>query len=133
MNNANAVPAVADPVDPVDLVDLVVIHEHPEWQKPLFEALDRRGVLWAPFDIKSAAFGDHDVPRAKLYFNQASPSAYLRGNTRAVPLGLAYLRNGQRKEANQQIAALSAINTQSAGLAVLNKKLQGLSTAPSVH
>ncbi len=48
-------------------------------------------------------------------------------------LGLAYLRNGQRKEANQQIAALSAINTQSAGLAVLNKKLQGLSTAPSVH
>ncbi len=24
--------------------DLVVIHEHPEWQKPLFEALERRGV-----------------------------------------------------------------------------------------
>jgi glutathione synthase/RimK-type ligase-like ATP-grasp enzyme len=28
-----------------------------------------------------------------LYFNQASPSAYLRGNTRAVPLALAYMRS----------------------------------------
>ena len=32
-------------------------------------------------------------PRAPLYFNQASPSAYLRGNTRAVPLALAYMRS----------------------------------------
>jgi glutathione synthase/RimK-type ligase-like ATP-grasp enzyme len=76
-------------------IDLVVIHEHPEWQKPLFEALDRRGVSWAAFDLKSAVFGDHDVPRARLYFNQASPSAYLRGNARAVPLGLAYMRQLQ--------------------------------------
>jgi glutathione synthase/RimK-type ligase-like ATP-grasp enzyme len=28
-----------------------------------------------------------------LYFNQASPSAYLRGHTRAVPLALAYMRS----------------------------------------
>ena len=76
-------------------VDVVVIHEHPEWQKPLFDALTRRGVSWAPFDLKSAVFGDHDPPRARLYFNQASPSAYVRGNTRAVPLGLAYLRQLQ--------------------------------------
>ena len=76
-------------------VDIVVIHEHPEWQKPLFEALDKRGVSWAPFDLKQAVFGDHDVPTAKVYFNQASPSAYLRGNTRAVTLGLAYLRQLQ--------------------------------------
>jgi glutathione synthase/RimK-type ligase-like ATP-grasp enzyme len=87
--NASTTASVADPVD------LVVIHEHPEWQKPLFEALDRRGVSWAAFDLKSAVFGDHDVPRAKLYFNQASPSAYLRGNARAVPLGLAYMRQLQ--------------------------------------
>ena len=76
-------------------VDVVIIHEHPEWQKPLFAALDARGVKWAAFDLKDAVFGDHDVPKAKLYFNQASPSAYLRGNTRAVPLGLAYLRQLQ--------------------------------------
>jgi len=74
-------------------VDLVVIHEHPEWQKPLFSALDRRGLRWAPFDLKRAAFAPEAVPEAKVYFNQASPSAYVRGNTRAVPLALAYLRS----------------------------------------
>ncbi|MCC6624337.1 MAG: hypothetical protein IT385_24005 [Deltaproteobacteria bacterium] len=73
-------------------VDLVVIHEHPEWQKPLFAALDRRGLRWAPFDLKRAAFRVDDLPRARLYFNQASPSAYVRGNTRAVPLALALMR-----------------------------------------
>jgi len=72
--------------------DLVVIHEHPEWQKPLFAALDRRGVRYAPFNVTQAAFTSDDVPAAKVYFNQASPSAYVRGNTRAVPLALAFMR-----------------------------------------
>jgi glutathione synthase/RimK-type ligase-like ATP-grasp enzyme len=74
-------------------LDLVVLHEHPEWQKPLFAALTRRGVWFAPFDLTRAAFSNDEPPRARLYFNQASPSAYLRGNTRAVPLALAYLRS----------------------------------------
>ena len=75
------------------VVDLVVLHEHPEWQKPLFEALTRRGVPFAPFDLTRAAFHNDETPRARLYFNQASPSAYLRGHTRAVPLALAYMRS----------------------------------------
>jgi glutathione synthase/RimK-type ligase-like ATP-grasp enzyme len=72
--------------------DLVVIHEHPEWQKPLFAALERRGISFVPFDVTRAAFSNVDDIRARLYFNQASPSAYLRGSTRAVPLALAYMR-----------------------------------------
>jgi hypothetical protein len=72
--------------------DLIVLHEHPEWQKPLFAALRRRGVAFEHFDVTHAAFSNTDTPRARLYFNQASPSAYLRGNTRAVPLALAYMR-----------------------------------------
>lgn len=72
--------------------DLVVIHEHPEWQKPLFAALERRGVSYGTFDLKAGAFSNDDVPAAPLYFNQASPSAYVRGNTRAVPLALAFMR-----------------------------------------
>ena len=72
--------------------DLIVLHEHPEWQKPLFSALSRRGIAFEPFDVTRAAFGNEDAPRAPLYFNQASPSAYLRGNTRAVPFALAYMR-----------------------------------------
>ena len=38
----------------------------------------------------------NEPPRAPLYFNQASPSAYLRGHTRAVPLALAYMRTLER-------------------------------------
>ena len=72
--------------------DLVVLHEHPEWQKPLFEALERRGVSYAPFDLKHASFSNVEAPSARLYFNQASPSAYVRGHARAVPLALAYMR-----------------------------------------
>jgi hypothetical protein len=76
--------------------DLVVLYEHPEWQMPLFSALDRRGIAYAPFDLKRAAFSNADAPGARLYFNQASPSAYVRGNTRAVPLALAYMRSLER-------------------------------------
>ncbi len=72
--------------------DLAVLFEHPEWQKPLFQALDRRGVRYLPVDLKKAAFSDADAPLAPLYFNQASPSAYVRGNTRAVPYALAHMR-----------------------------------------
>ncbi|WP_291983753.1 hypothetical protein [Luteitalea sp.] len=73
-------------------LDLVVLYEHPEWQKPLFAALERRGVSFEPFDLKRATFDPDDVPRARLYFNQASPSAYARGNTRAVPFALSLMR-----------------------------------------
>jgi glutathione synthase/RimK-type ligase-like ATP-grasp enzyme len=73
--------------------DLIVLHEHPEWQKPLFAALDRRGVSFRPLDVTRAAFTNVELPRARLYFNQASPSAYVRGNTRAVPFALALMRS----------------------------------------
>jgi glutathione synthase/RimK-type ligase-like ATP-grasp enzyme len=73
--------------------DLVVLHEHPEWQKPLFAALTRRGIRFEPFDVTRRAFSNVEPVRAPLYFNQASPSAYIRGNTRAVPLALAYMRS----------------------------------------
>jgi glutathione synthase/RimK-type ligase-like ATP-grasp enzyme len=72
--------------------DLIVLHEHPEWQKPLFAALERRRVSFEAFDVTRAAFSNLEKPRARLYFNQASPSAYIRGHTRAVPLALAYMR-----------------------------------------
>lgn len=74
-------------------LDLVVLYEHPQWQEPLFEALTARGVRFEAFDLKSATISERDVPKARLYFNQASPSAYVRGNTRAVPLALALMED----------------------------------------
>lgn len=84
---------------PSQTLDLVVLHEHPEWQKPLFAALQRRGLSFEPFNVTAAAFANVDTVRARLYFNQASPSAYVRGNTRAVPLALAFMRTLEAKGA----------------------------------
>jgi glutathione synthase/RimK-type ligase-like ATP-grasp enzyme len=76
--------------------DLVVLFEHPEWQKPLFSALERRAVRYTTFDLKRGTFDPDRAPEALLYFNQASPSAYVRGNTRAVPLALSLIRSLER-------------------------------------
>src|SRR5690348_1855146 len=73
--------------------DIAVLYEHPEWQKPLFAAFERRGIRYAAVDLKHGAFSDADAPLAPLYFNQASPSAYVRGNARAVPFALSYIRS----------------------------------------
>lgn len=98
--------------------DLVVLHEHPEWQRPLFAALDRRGVSFAPFDLKKAAFNVDLVPEALLYFNQASPSAYLRGNVRAVPFALSLIRS-------LEIAGARVLNGSRAFSLELSKSVQG--------
>lgn len=71
---------------------LIILYEHPEWQLPLFEALRRRGVRFRALDLKQAAFSTRELPADALYFNQASPSAYVRGNGRAVPFALSYLK-----------------------------------------
>lgn len=72
--------------------DVLVLFEHPEWQKPLFAALERKGVSFSALDLKRAAFEPGEAPAARLVFNQASPSAYVRGNARAVPFALAFLK-----------------------------------------
>jgi glutathione synthase/RimK-type ligase-like ATP-grasp enzyme len=73
--------------------DLVVLFEHPDWQKPLFSALTRRNIRFGTFDLKHAAFDPDTLPEVPLYFNQASPSASVRGNTRAVPFCLSLMRS----------------------------------------
>ena len=97
--------------------DLVVLFEHPEWQKPLWAALDRRGVRYAALDLKRAAFDPDAVPDAPLYFNQASPSAYVRGNTRAVPLALSLMRS-------LELSGARVLNGSAAFLLELSKSAQ---------
>lgn len=97
--------------------DVLVLYEHPEWQKPLFAALERRGVRYTTLDLKKAAFVAGDAPPAKLVFNQASPSAYVRGNARAVPLALAYLKS-------LEIAGATVVNGARAFALELSKTAQ---------
>lgn len=100
------------------VADLVVLYEHPDWQRPLFNALEARGVSFLPLDLKTAAFDVDLVPAAKLYFNQASPSAYVRGHTRAVPLALSLIRS-------LETAGARVINGSRAFSLELSKSAQG--------
>lgn len=97
--------------------EIVVLFEHPEWQKPLFAALEERGVPYRAFDLKQGAFDPDSVPSASLYFNQASPSAYVRGNTRAVPLALSLMRS-------LETAGATVLNGSRAFLLELSKSAQ---------
>ncbi|HBY95210.1 MAG TPA: hypothetical protein DEP84_14860 [Chloroflexi bacterium] len=71
---------------------LAIYYEHPEWFKPLFAELDRRGV---PYD-RLLAHRHHFDPAERatpysLIVNRMSPSAYTRGHTQAIFYTLQYL------------------------------------------
>ena len=60
---------------------LAIYYEHPDWYRPLFEELDRRGV---PYDALHAGTHRYDpserTSRYAVVFNRMSPSAYIRGH-----------------------------------------------------
>ena len=65
--------------------DLAVYYEHPEWFKPLFAALDRRGVDWAPLTIQDHVFDPADpaLP-APVIFNRLAMSSFMRQDEHAI-------------------------------------------------
>ncbi len=73
---------------------LAILHEHPDWFRPLFAELDRRGLRWERLDAASHRFdpSERDAPW-RLVFNRASPSAHLRGNARATFHTMHWLRH----------------------------------------
>ena len=76
---------------------LGVLYEHPEWFRPLFAELDRRGIR---YDRLPAAELHFD-PRARtspysLVVNRMSPSAYLRGHANGIFFAREFLRHLER-------------------------------------
>lgn len=71
---------------------LAIYYEHPDWFRPLFLELDRRGLPYVRLDAANHRFdaGDGRPPYA-LVFNRMSPSAYLRGHGNAIFYTLHYL------------------------------------------
>jgi len=70
---------------------LAVFYEHPDWFKPLFEELDRRGVPYVREHASAHRFDPAISPRYSLVLNRMSPSAWLRGNGNAIFYTLQYL------------------------------------------
>jgi glutathione synthase/RimK-type ligase-like ATP-grasp enzyme len=68
-----------------------VLYEHPEWFKPLFAALDRRGLRWTAVDAASLRWDPTARPAFDLLVNRMSPSAWTRGHAHAIQSTLGYL------------------------------------------
>lgn len=71
---------------------LAIFFEHPEWFKPLFAELDRRGVEYCRLPAHEHRFdpAERKCPFA-LVVNRMSPSAYMRGHGQAIFYTLQYL------------------------------------------
>ena len=67
---------------------LTILFEHPKWQLPLFSVLEERGIPFEAWDLKRGNRSDVETTSNTIFFSQASPSAYLRGHTHAVPWAL---------------------------------------------
>ena len=75
-----------------------VYYEHPDWFRPLFAELDRRGTPYVKVDAARHRFdpGAAAEPFA-LLFNRMSASAYLRGHGNAVFYTRHYLRHLEQR------------------------------------
>lgn len=76
---------------------IAILYEHPDWFRPLFAELERRGVPFVRLDANAHSFdpAEEDVPYS-LVFNRASPSAYLRSEAESTFQTLNWLRHLDR-------------------------------------
>ncbi len=106
---------------------IAIYHEHPDWFRPLFAELDRRGIPFERLEAAAHTFdpGEEESPWS-LVFNRASPSAYLRGHAQTTFYTLHWLRhlerlgvpvvNGSQAYANELSKATQADLLQELGL-----------------
>jgi glutathione synthase/RimK-type ligase-like ATP-grasp enzyme len=59
--------------------DLAILYEHPEWFKPLFAALDRRGIAYEPIRLTDHRFdpADRSIP-APVVLSRVAMSGFMR-------------------------------------------------------
>jgi biotin carboxylase len=73
---------------------IAIYHEHPDWFRPLFAELDRRGVPYVRLDASRHTFDPAaEPPDCTLVLNRMSPSAYLRGNGSSIFFTSSYLEH----------------------------------------
>ena len=76
---------------------IAVYHEHPDWFKPLFTELERRGLPYVRLDAAAHRFDPSESASSfSLVVNRASPSAYLRGHGGSTFHTLHWLRHLER-------------------------------------
>lgn len=63
---------------------IALFHEHPDWFRPLFAELERRGTPFVRIPAGEHGYDPEATPPYSLVFNRMSPSAYLRGAGNAI-------------------------------------------------
>lgn len=127
-----------------------IYYEHPDWFRPLFQELDRRGT---PYELINADRHSYDATNGDgrhygLVFNRMSPSAYLRGRGHNILYTLNYLAhleqlgvrvvNGLQAFRNETSKALQISLLKSLGLPfpaahVINHPAQAPAAAESLR
>ncbi len=76
---------------------LGIYYEHPDWYRPLFQELDRRGVPYDAIHADGHRYDPSDAtaPHA-VVLNRMSPSAYIRGRGHLTFYTLQYLAHLER-------------------------------------
>ncbi len=74
-----------------------IYHEHPDWFRPMFAELDRRGIPYVRLDPCAHVYDPAEVSSPySLVFNRMSPSAYLRDGVQGMFFTLGYLAHLER-------------------------------------
>ncbi len=64
---------------------ITIYYEHPDWFRPLFAELDRRGIPYVKVDASRHSYDvAANVDRSALFLNRMSASAYLRGHGHTI-------------------------------------------------
>jgi hypothetical protein len=82
---------------PMPQKPFAIYHEHPDWFRPLFAELERRGVPFVRLDPRAHCYdpSEKESPYS-LVFNRMSPSAYLRGGVQGMFFTVAFMAHLER-------------------------------------
>ncbi len=76
---------------------IAIYYEHPDWFRPLFAELDRRGTEYVKLDARRHFYDPAQTEREyRVLFNRMSPSAYLRSDHPGIFYTLGYLAHLER-------------------------------------
>lgn len=70
---------------------IAVLYEHPEWFRPLFAVLERRGIDVVHVHAASLRWDPAEAPGFDLLLNRMSPSSHTRGHGHAIHASAAYI------------------------------------------
>ena len=116
---------------------IAIYYEQPNWFKPLFAELDRRGTNYVKLDAVSHSYGPGDKPEEKyaLVLNKMSPSAWNRGHGDQIFYTMGFLEHLEHRGVRvvNGVKAYRSELSKATQLAILERWGLGYPKARVVH